>query len=138
MLKQISVATDYVPKISKALLGPTRVAIAGMTGITLGTSGGASEVAFVAGLAGLLRDAPEVGREGSMPPYLRLNGEGERSGRMLRDVAAVVSGSQPASPSATGSPASAPLVWLLAVSDFLVFLPFFCGFLVWLVSSSSS
>merc|ERR1719424_1755678 len=28
------VATDYVPKISKALLGPTRVAIAGITGIT--------------------------------------------------------------------------------------------------------
>ena len=28
------VATDYVPKVSKALLGPTRVAIAGMTAIT--------------------------------------------------------------------------------------------------------
>jgi len=28
------VATDYVPKISKALLGPSRVAIAGMTAIT--------------------------------------------------------------------------------------------------------
>lgn len=28
------VATDYVPKISKALLGPSRVAIAGMTVVT--------------------------------------------------------------------------------------------------------
>lgn len=28
------VATDYVPKISKALLGPSRYAIAGMAGIT--------------------------------------------------------------------------------------------------------
>jgi len=28
------VATDYVPKVSKALLGPSRVAIAGMTAIT--------------------------------------------------------------------------------------------------------
>ena len=28
------VATDYVPKVSKALLGPTRVAIAGMTAVT--------------------------------------------------------------------------------------------------------
>mmetsp|Transcript_12914 Transcript_12914/g.27318 ORF Transcript_12914/g.27318 Transcript_12914/m.27318 type:complete len:152 (-) Transcript_12914:231-686(-) len=28
------VATDYVPKVSKALLGPSRVAIAGMTVIT--------------------------------------------------------------------------------------------------------
>mmetsp|Transcript_10530 Transcript_10530/g.13962 ORF Transcript_10530/g.13962 Transcript_10530/m.13962 type:complete len:151 (-) Transcript_10530:934-1386(-) len=29
------VATDYVPKISKALLGPSRIAIAGLSGITL-------------------------------------------------------------------------------------------------------
>lgn len=28
------VATDYVPKISKALVGPSRIAIAGMTAIT--------------------------------------------------------------------------------------------------------
>ncbi|VEU44564.1 unnamed protein product [Pseudo-nitzschia multistriata] len=28
------VATDYVPKVSKALLGPSRVAIAGMTAVT--------------------------------------------------------------------------------------------------------
>mmetsp|Transcript_9673 Transcript_9673/g.23680 ORF Transcript_9673/g.23680 Transcript_9673/m.23680 type:complete len:153 (-) Transcript_9673:237-695(-) len=28
------VATDYVPKVSKALLGPCRVAIAGMTAVT--------------------------------------------------------------------------------------------------------
>lgn len=28
------VATDYVPKVSKALLGPSRFAIAGMAGIT--------------------------------------------------------------------------------------------------------
>ena len=27
-------ATDYVPKVSKALLGPSRVAIAGMTAVT--------------------------------------------------------------------------------------------------------
>lgn len=28
------VATDYVPKVSKALLGPSRIVIAGMTGVT--------------------------------------------------------------------------------------------------------
>lgn len=28
-----SVATDYVPKISKPLLGPSRIVIAGMTGV---------------------------------------------------------------------------------------------------------
>ncbi len=28
------VATDYVPKVSKALLGPSRVLIAGMTAVT--------------------------------------------------------------------------------------------------------
>ena len=27
-------ATDYVPKVSKALLGPSRVAIAGMSAVT--------------------------------------------------------------------------------------------------------
>ena len=29
----LSVATDYVPKISKPLLGPSRIVIAGMTGV---------------------------------------------------------------------------------------------------------